>query len=299
MPSWLVWGFIVAVGACAGSFLNVCIYRMPREESIVWPGSRCPHCQKPIAWYDNIPVLSFLALRAQCRQCHQPIRWRYPIVEALTAASLLAVLWQFGLTAVGVIYAALVCSLIVASFIDLEFQIIPDEISLGGLAIGVALSALVPALHDTGDRWVSLERSVIGALTGGGLLYVTGSAGNVMLYGLRRLGVALRHHPAWRARFARYRHMRDSMGGGDIKLMAMAGSLLGWKIVTLAFFFAPVLALVPGLFMMVFRKTHVIPYGPFLSLGLVIAMFYGETMLRSSGIEETIRLMWSFYGPSR
>ena len=297
MPSWTVWLLVGVFGSIIGSFLNVCIYRMPREESIVWPGSRCPHCRKPIAWHDNIPVVSFLLLGARCRQCHQSIRWRYPIVEALTAGSIVAVLCRFGLNAVGIIYAVFVCALVVASFIDLEFQIIPDEISVGGLVLGVLLSVLVPSLHHASTGWISLQRSVIGLLVGGGVLYATGAAGNVMLYGFRLLGVRLRRNPYWRAKLARYRHMRDSMGGGDVKLMAMAGSLLGWKAVTLAFFAAPILALAPGLFMMVFKRTHVIPYGPFLSLGLIIALFCGQRILDVTGVEETVRMVWSFYGP--
>ena len=207
----------------------------------------------------------------------------------------MAVFARFGAGPAGWVYFAFVCALIAVSFIDLDFQIIPDEISLGGLMVGLAVSALWPQLHGTASRELALGRSVIGAAVGGGLLWATGAAGDVMLFGLRRLGVALRHRPFWRRKLARYRHMRESMGGGDIKLMAMAGAFLGWRLAALTFFLAPMLALGPGLAMVLFRRSHVIPYGPFLSLGLAAALFAGEPIIRASGIEFTIRLLWEYW----
>ena len=265
---WLVW---FALGSCIGSFLNVCIYRMPREQSIVRPRSRCTHCRRSLAWYDNVPLLSYLLLGARCRHCRKPISWRYPAVEGLTGLSTVAVLTRFGDGAVGVVYLAFVCALIVASFIDLEFRIIPDEISLGGLALGVALSLLLPSLHGTDSRWLALERSVIGLVVGGGLLYGTGLLGDFVF-------------------------RKESMGGGDIKLLAMAGSILGWKLVALTFFLAPILALIPGLFVLLFKRSHLIPYGPFLSLGLVLSLFFGNEFLRASGAEDMFRILWEYYG---
>jgi leader peptidase (prepilin peptidase)/N-methyltransferase len=259
-----------ALGSCLGSFLNVCIYRLPREQSIIRPRSRCPGCARPIAWYDNIPLASFVALRGACRHCRAPIRWRYPIVETLTGVATLALFQRFGMGLVGLVYLAFVAALIAASAIDLEFQIIPDEISLGGLAVGVAVSCLVPALHATDSRLVALGRSALGLLVGGGTLYATGLLGDFLF-------------------------KKESMGGGDIKLLAMAGSILGWKLVALTFFISPILALIPGLFVLLFKRSHVIPYGPFLSLGLVIALFFDEAILRAIGVEETVRLLWEYY----
>ena len=278
-----------------GSFLNVCIYRMPREESVVIPPSHCPRCQRLIAWHDNLPLISFALLRGACRHCREPIRWRYPVVELLTAVMTAAVLERFGAGWLGLIYLAFVCGLIVSSFIDLEFRIIPDEISLGGLAVGLVVSVLIPALHHTDSRLVALGRSALGMLVGGGVLYGTGAAGDLMLLLFRRLGVCLRHQPYWRQKLSRYRHMRESMGGGDVKLLAMAGSLLGWKPVLLTFFMAPFLALVPGVVMLVLKRSHYIPYGPFLSVGLVVSLFFGEPILRASGIEEAVRVFKEFY----
>jgi leader peptidase (prepilin peptidase)/N-methyltransferase len=296
LPTWArgLFGFIV--GCCLGSFLNVCIFRLPRDESVIRPRSRCPHCQRQLAWVDNLPLVSFALLRGRCRSCRRPIAWRYPVVEALTGLATVAVWQRFGLGPVGLIYLALICGLIVASFVDLEFRIIPDEISLGGLAVGLVASVWVPALHGTAARGLALARSATGLVVGGGLLYATASAGNVMLFGLRRLGVALRRHPRWRRRLARYRHLRESMGLGDVKLLAMAGAVLGWKPVTVAFLLAPVLAVIPGLAVMILKRSHVIPYGPFLSLGLILALFVGEEILHASGIEETARLWWHYYG---
>ena len=267
---WVLWLLWFVLGSCIGSFLNVCIYRMPREQSLVRPRSRCTKCKKPIAWFDNIPLLSFLLLRGGCRRCHQPISWRYPVVELLSGIATVAIMTHFGMSMVAVVYLAFVCGLIVSSFIDLEFQIIPDEISLGGLAVGVLLSVLLPALHGTDSRLISLERSVIGLLVGGGLLYGTGLLGDFIF-------------------------RKESMGGGDIKLLAMAGSILGWKLVALTFFIAPVFALIPGLFVLVLKRSHVIPYGPFLSIGLVVSLFVGQELLRMSGVEETVNLLISYY----
>ena len=265
---WLIW-FIF--GSCLGSFLNVCIYRMPREQSIVHPGSRCPQCNQPIAWFDNIPFVSFALLRGACRRCHHRISWRYPTVELLTGLTTAAVLQRFGAGPVGFVYLAFLAGLIAASFIDLDFQIIPDEISLGGLVVGVVLSVLVPALHGTDSRLLALERSGIGLLVGGGVLYLTGVLGDFLF-------------------------KKESMGGGDIKLLAMAGSILGWKLVLLTFFLAPVLALLPGFFVLLFRRSHVIPYGPFLSLALAVALFFGRDLIHLSRMDETMQLMWDYYG---
>ena len=265
---WIVW---FVIGACVGSFLNVCIYRLPREQSIVRPRSRCPHCKRAIAWYDNLPLLSFLVLRGACRACHRPIAWRYPAVELVSGLAAVAVLERFGTGALGVSYFAFVCALITASVIDLQFQIIPDEITVFGRGIGLGLSLLVPALHGTASHVLAAGYAVVGALVGGGLLYLTGLLGDLLF-------------------------RRESMGWGDVKLLAMAGTLLGWKLVALTFTIAPLLALLPGLFVLIRRRSHVIPYGPFLSLGLVIALFFGHDLLRVSGVEDTVSLLWSYYG---
>ncbi len=274
VPRWALWFVWFWLGSCFGSFLSVCIYRLPRELSVVRPRSRCPQCEQPIVWYDNIPLISFVLLRGACRGCRRSISWWYPLVELLTGLLTVAVLDRFGLGPVGWIYLVFVYALIVASFVDLEFQIIPDEISLGGLAVGLVLSALIPSLHGTDSRWLALGRSAIGMLVGGGVLYATGLLGDFLF-------------------------RKESMGGGDIKLLAMAGSVLGWKLVMITFFLGPLLALIPGLIVLLLRRSHVIPYGPFLSLGLLLSLFLGNALLRVTGVDETVRILWDYYGWSR
>ncbi len=271
IPQWVVWLWSFVLGSCIGSFLNVCIYRLPRDQSIVRPRSRCLRCEHSIAWYDNLPLISFILLGRRCRHCRAPIAWRYPVIEAAAGIAAVVVIERFGLTVAGLVYTALIWALIAASAIDLEFQIIPDEISLGGLAVGVALSLAFPSLHGTSSHLAGLGRSVIGLLVGGGVLYLTGLLGDFIF-------------------------RKESMGGGDIKLLAMAGSILGWQPVLLAFFLAPMLALLPGLLVLVFKRTHVIPYGPFLSLGLVVTMFFGRDILQATGIADTLRMLRLYYG---
>jgi len=268
----LRWVFWFIVGSLWGSFLNVCIYRLPREQSIVRPRSHCPSCQHLIAWRENLPLLSYIGLRGRCAHCGGRISWRYPIVELITGVATVGVVSRFGAWPIGWVYVAFVAALIAASFIDLEFQIIPDEISLGGLAAGLLVSALIPSLHGTDSHLASFGRSVVGMVVGGGVLYGTGVVGDFIF-------------------------RKESMGGGDIKLLAMAGSVLGWKLVLLTFFIAPIFALIPGLAVLVLKRSHIIPYGPFLSIGLVVALFAGDDLLRLTGMEETIRLIWYYYRP--
>ncbi|MBI4437020.1 MAG: prepilin peptidase, partial [Candidatus Omnitrophica bacterium] len=242
---------VFIVGSVIGSFLNVCIQRMPQSESVVFPRSYCPKCKKSIFWYDNIPFLSYLFLKGRCRFCHEPISFQYFLVEFLTAFSFLMLYLRFGLTGHFFIYAAWFGSLLVASFIDLKHQIIPDEISLGGLVVGLGVSVLYPFLHGSPSRWFSLWDAAIGSLVGGGAIYLIGLFGNFVF-------------------------KKESMGGGDVKLLAMVGSILGWKLTLLAFFIAPFFGSVVGIILKIRRGAEVIPYGPFLSLGSIVALFWGD-----------------------
>jgi leader peptidase (prepilin peptidase)/N-methyltransferase len=262
------------IGACIGSFLNVCIYRMPKDLSIVRPRSRCPACEHPIAWYDNIPLFSFALLRARCRHCPAPIRWRYPMVEALTGALTAAVVWRFGAWPVGLVYLAFVWSLIVVSFIDFDYKIIPNVISIGGLLVGLIVSPLVPQLHGTQDAVLAAVRSVFGAMVGCSILYLTGSIGTFIF-------------------------QKEAMGLGDVDLLAMAGAFLGWKAVVLTFFLAPMLAMVPGVLVLLRKQSHEIPYGPYLSMGLVVSMFAGDRVIAASGIEQTVQTLIMAFGWAR
>ena len=247
----LVYGGVtgaILLGAVIGSFLNVCIHRLPLRESLLWPRSRCPRCAKTIAWYDNLPVLSYFWLRGRCRACRRPISWRYPLVEALNAAGYGLIIWRFGFSASALVYLLLWSSLIVISFIDLDHMIIPDRITLPGIALGlVAGTLLLP-------RWWD---SVVGLLVGGGILYFM----------------------AW---ISPYLFGKEGMGGGDIKLLAMIGAFLGWKPAILTIFFGGLLGAVVGVTLMgvrVITREAYLPFGPFLSLGAGVAILYGQEIL--------------------
>lgn len=241
-------------GLLIGSFLNVCIYRMPKSESIVFPASHCPACNKSIFWYDNIPVLSYLVLRGRCRFCKAPIGWRYPLVEILTALILTAFFLGFGLTAKFFAYSVMSCALVVSTFVDFEIQEIPDEISLGGLIVGLLFAFLLPSIMGSSLRLHALLRSFAGAIAGGGSIFL--------------LGV-----------FGKLAFKKEAMGGGDVKLMAMIGSFIGFKLVLLTFFMAPFLGVVPGVVLKVRNGSEIIPYGPFLSVAALISLFFGNKIL--------------------
>jgi leader peptidase (prepilin peptidase)/N-methyltransferase len=244
----------LALGAATGSFLNVAIYRMPRGESVVAPRSHCTTCERIIPWYDNLPVLSWLLLRGRCRGCGQPFSARYPIVEALTALILLGLSLQFG-WGLGLAFAFyFACSLLVVTYIDLDHQIIPDRITLPGIAIGLLLALIAPAEV----RWHSVQSWAIGTLVGGGILWVV----------------------AWVYALATG---REGMGGGDVKLLAMIGAFLGWQGVLLSLLLASFIGSIIGVVWMMARGADTklaIPFGPFLSLGALVTLFWGDDIIR-------------------
>lgn len=246
--------FLFCLGAIVGSFLNVCIYRMPRKESVVRPGSRCPHCKHKISWYDNIPFISYILLGSRCRHCKGKISFRYFLVELITAGMFLLFFYHFGLGIFYWVYVVLICSLIVASFIDIDIQEIPDEIDLSGIVIGLILCAIFPQLQDTLSHKLGLFRSFLGLLAGGGSIYITGLIGNAIF-------------------------RKESMGGGDVKLMAMVGAFIGWKLALLTFFIAPFFGAAVGIVLKIKKGTSLIPYGPFLSLGALIAIIWGRQII--------------------
>jgi leader peptidase (prepilin peptidase) / N-methyltransferase len=240
---------IFALGSVIGSFLNVCIYRVPRSLSVISPSSRCPSCNTPIKPYDNIPVLSYILLGGKCRVCKAGISFRYPIVELLNAILYVFVVYRFGFEWHSIIYGIFCSALVVITFIDLDFQIIPDVITLPGTVIGIVAGSLL--MPDPFMRYTLLgfKASVIGLLTGGGLFYAIAVLS------------------------------KGGMGGGDIKMMAMVGALMGWKSVLLTIFLGSLTGAAFGIFLMITqgkgRKTK-IPFGPFLALGTIITLFYGQ-----------------------
>ena len=250
----MVFVLIFIFGLIIGSFLNVCIYRMPRNESIVFPGSRCASCKKPIKWRDNIPLLSYVLLMGKCRSCKAGISPRYFFVELISAVSFLTLFMNFSFSYIFWIYSLLAFSLIVVTFIDLEFQLIPDSISLIGIFIGIALSVIFPGLQSAFTRKAAFLNSISGALAGGGLIYLTGVLGQLAF-------------------------KKESMGGGDVKLMAMLGAFLGWKMAILIFFLAPFFGAPVGIYIKFIKKEDTIPYGPYISLASFVAMVWGHKIL--------------------
>ena len=240
----------IILGAMIGSFLNVCIYRLPKEESIIWPRSHCPACKKIIRFYDNIPLISYLLLRGRCRYCKGPISLQYPLVEGITALSSLFLFMKFGPSLSYLFYFAFVAAFIVITVIDLYHQIIPDGISLPGIGVGLLTSLVIPQ--------VTFFNSLVGILLGGGSLFLVAT-----LY--------------------EWIFKREGMGGGDVKLLAMIGAFLGWKAVILTILLSSLIGSITGILIMILKGKdfkYAIPFGPFLSMGAVIALFYGENLIR-------------------
>ena len=321
---------IFILGACIGSFLNVCIYRWPLEKSVRKPTrSFCPNCEKMIPWYDNIPFISFILLGGKCRFCKKKISFRYFFVELTTAITFLVFYLYFGLSPVLLPYLVMVSGFIVATFVDFGHRIIPDQVGIGGMWAGLVFSLGIPSLHqesvgamtagriimwiilaiiilsslyqyfrgrnnqtpqenaeedskenmiilfvvlvfcaidlivgyfiksggDEPSQWLSLLRSldsgIVGVMVGGGLIYVMGLLGEFLF-------------------------KKEAMGGGDVKLMAMVGAFLGWQAALMTFFLAPFFGAAYGGVEWLRKKDTAIAYGPFLVLGALITLFWGD-----------------------
>ena len=240
----------IMIGAMVGSFLNVCICRLPKGESIITPRSHCPQCQTLIRFYDNIPLLSYLFLRGKCRSCRALISIQYPIVEGVTALGSLVLFLKFGISWEYLLYFLFLSALIVITVIDLYHQIIPDVISLPGVGIGLLASLVLPHLR--------FLNSLTGVLLGGGSLFLVAT-----LY--------------------QWLFKREGMGGGDVKLLAMVGAFLGWKAVILTILFSSFIGSIIGIIFIAVKGKdlkYAIPFGPFLSLGAVLSLFCGGEIVR-------------------
>jgi leader peptidase (prepilin peptidase)/N-methyltransferase len=241
------WVAVAAVlGLLIGSFLNVLILRLPVGESIVAPGSRCPRCKTPLRWYHNLPIVSWLALRGRCAFCNERIGWQYPAVEASTALIWGANVATLGPTPEAARAIVFLTLLLAIGVTDARFYIIPDELSLGGAALGLVLSLLLggPSFLD----------SLLGAAVGGGVLWIVAIVGT-------------------------WAFKKDAMGGGDIKMLAMVGAFLGWKGALLTIFLgalAGTLIFVP----LAWKSDKLVPFGVFLALGGALAFYGGDHLLR-------------------
>jgi leader peptidase (prepilin peptidase)/N-methyltransferase len=250
MTDIMVQVYVLGIGAVIGSFLNVLIYRLPKNENFVTGRSHCPQCGTLIRWYDNVPIVSFLILRGKCRKCSAGISLRYPLVELLTAAFFLLAFRLYGFSPQTAIVSVFFCLLLVVTAIDFQFYIIPDKITIPGMILGLAASFVSPTVKPLD--------ALIGLIAGGASLYLLAVVGDFLF-------------------------KKESLGGGDIKLAAMLGAFLGWKSIIIIFFGAAVLGLVYSLIYMLFsrkmRQDRMIPFGPFLSLAALIALFFGNYLI--------------------
>ncbi len=240
---------IFILGLIVGSFSNVCIYRIPRNESIIYPASHCPKCRSNILAKDNIPLLSYILLKGRCRNCKSKISIQYPIVEFLTGLIYLIIYLIYGLSIQSLIYIILSSALIIIAFIDLNQQIVPDVISLPGMVIGFIISFFVP--------YILFTNSALGIFVGGGIILIIGLAGSVIF-------------------------KKEAMGGGDVKLAAMIGAFLGWRYIIISLFLGFFLGALAGIFLILSRiksREDVVPFGPFIVLGSFITLLWGEKII--------------------
>lgn len=236
--------FIFILGLVIGSFLNVCIYRIPWGESLVYPSSHCGRCGTKLKTRDLVPVASFFMLKGKCRFCGEPISWRYPLVELLTGLLFAAVYGRFAWQSLLIPYLCLTALLVAMSFIDLDTYRIPDRLVLFGFLAGTAFHILAP--------FINYLDALLGFVLGGGLFFLIALAS------------------------------RGGMGGGDIKLAALIGFFLGWRLVLVAAFLASLLAAITGIMLIVLkkkRKKDSIPFGPFLALGTLLSIFIGREII--------------------
>ena len=240
---------IFILGLIVGSFSNVCIYRIPRNESIIYPASHCPKCRSNISPKDNIPLLSFILLKGRCRNCKSKISIQYPIVEFLTGLIYLIIYLTYGLSVQTLIYIILSSALIIIAFIDLNEQIVPDVISLPGIVIGFIISFFVP--------YISFINSGLGVVVGGGIILIIGLAGSVIF-------------------------KKEAMGGGDVKLAAMIGAFLGWRCIVISLFLGFFLGALAGIILILSKiksREDTVPFGPFIVLGSFITLLWGEKII--------------------
>jgi leader peptidase (prepilin peptidase) / N-methyltransferase len=239
---------LVMLGLAVGSFLNVCVHRIPRSESLTLPPSRCPACEYQLRWYDNIPVASYAALGGRCRKCRTRISIRYPLVELATMALFVLHGAAFGWSALLIPRLVFACAMVVLFAIDLEHQLLPNIITLPGIAIGLISSAVLPP---------GIVDALIGVALGGGVLWLIGEA------------------------YFRYSG-HEGMGGGDVKMLAMIGAFLGWKLVLVTLVLSSVAGSVVGLFVILIKRggmKYALPYGTFLALGALVASLAGDRIV--------------------
>lgn len=259
--------------ACLGSFLNVCIYRLPKEQSLVKPRSFCPHCQKTIKWYDNIPIASYLFLGGRCRNCRKKISLRYPAVELITAVLLSLLYRKFGFSLAWLQFSIFFAILIVVSFIDIDYHAIPAYLCLLGIVVALGFNLAKSFILFRQGQFelprLPIYTSAMGLIVGLGFTYLFKLFGDVFI----SVYLALRKKESIEGE-------KESMGLGDVDFMGMVGAFLGWQTVLFVFFLAPFIAVIYSLSALIFKKSHLIPYLPYLSLATVIVVFWGNQLLQ-------------------
>jgi leader peptidase (prepilin peptidase)/N-methyltransferase len=255
--SFIDWYFtfvVFVLGACWGSFLNVCIYRIPAELSVVKPRSRCPKCMTNLAWKDNIPILGWVLLGGKCRYCKASISPRYPAIELLTAVLFAWVWWVYPYNWLVLPYAVMVFGLILGSMVDFDEMWLPDRCTIGGMIIGPIFSFFLPAMHGVTTRMEGLLESLIGLAAGFGSLWLVGALGKLIL-------------------------KKDAMGFGDVKLMGALGAFLGWQSIVFIVFVSSLLGTMVGVSFILLGKKEwqsKIPFGPYIALAAIIWMLGGS-----------------------
>lgn len=256
-------------GSIIGSFLNVCIYRIPKQESIVYPGSHCTSCDESISFYNNIPILSYLFLNGKCAKCGDKISIQYPFVELLTGLLFLSTVFVFGLSIQTLFYLIFISSLIAITFIDLEHMIIPNVITYPGIVVGILYNAILTNWNNAGEsisefnlnlsnffsllNEIPILDSIFGVILGGAILLLIATVYKIV-------------------------KKRDGMGMGDVKLLAMIGAFFGWEGVLFVIFLGSILGSIIGITVIISKKgdmRYALPFGPFLSIAAVIYIFTG------------------------
>ncbi|MDD5644731.1 MAG: prepilin peptidase [bacterium] len=256
-PSFFLCAAYFILGLIAGSFFNVCIYRMPRGLSILKPRSHCPECNSGISWYDNIPLISYIFLKGKCRKCGKRIKSLYFIVEFLTAVLFLSAYLCSDSVPETIFKIVLFSVLIIASFIDIQHFIIPDESSAAGFVFALFMSVLFPYLHGRDIWYLGLSDSLMGAFAGFSALGFVSFAGSRIL-------------------------KKEAMGFGDVKFIAVIGAFVGWELALFTIMMASLIgAVLSGSFMLLKNRNLKgrIPFGPYLALGAVIAVLWGQDLM--------------------
>ncbi|MDD3296395.1 MAG: prepilin peptidase [Candidatus Omnitrophica bacterium] len=264
--------FAFILGSCLGSFLNVCIFRLPKDKSIIMPRSFCTNCNTSIKWYDNIPIISFFILKAKCRNCKHPISFRYILVEVLTAVLFLLLYLKFGWSWELAKFSFLFCLLVVTSFIDIDYHAIPVYLCVVGISLGLLWSfwpsfkMLRTGVYELNS--LPLANSLKGLIFGLGFTYLFKFFGDVFV----DIYLNIRKKDSIEGE-------RESLGLGDVDFMGMIGVFMGVKAVVLVFFLAPFFAVLYSIFAIFFKKSHLIPYLPYLSLATITVFFWGDKIL--------------------